>query len=398
MATPSECIVPDLHFDNTLGAAFIGTILAAVLYGITSLQTYIYFDRCRDASWLKFLVFFLWTVDTVHLALMTRTVYFYAVSNFMNPFALMNVTWSIMVSPNVKPELCRYKLNVTSGGCDYNRLQRRDGPRVFTILASSQERAKADIFKASFHTDCGNVGERTEGLVNASNSDTILACLRIAFTVRGAVLGMFAAFPEISWILYTAFGAGALVDVTIAVSLCSFLWQRRTGFRRTDSLVRVLMMYSINTGALTSICALIVLVAYATMPNNFIFICFYFMLPKLFLNSLLATLNAREKLRDNSSGPGGMVSIPLSTNLSSPIRTTMKTDLSRRTSDQAVEIQVETTTDRKTDSMSHLPPQASTEWACCGADSSDHSCSTGLVLRHVWKPLVAGTFTPRLVR
>ncbi|KAF7792770.1 hypothetical protein EIP86_003868 [Pleurotus ostreatoroseus] len=105
------------------------------------------------------------------------------------------------------------------------------------------------------------------------------------------------------------------------------------------------------------------------MPTNFVFISFYFILPKrkaglskfgivltetasVFLNSLLATLNAREKLRDTGSG---IVSIPLSTSVSSPLRTARKTELSRRSSDQMVEIQVETTTDRKTDSMSHMP-------------------------------------------
>ncbi|PSR82060.1 hypothetical protein PHLCEN_2v6130 [Hermanssonia centrifuga] len=72
------------------------------------------------------------------------------------------------------------------------------------------------------------------------------------------------------------------------------------------------------------------------MPNNFVFIAFYFILPKrkdlhrscffqklisfcaVFLNSLLATLNAREKLRDHSTATGGVVSIPLSTAMTSP--------------------------------------------------------------------------------
>ena len=71
---------------------------------------------------------------------------------------------------------------------------------------------------------------------------------------------------------------------------------------------------------------------YASMPDNFIFIAFYFVLPKrtsppafhaareahvrgvartVFLNSLLATLNARQPLRESNSA-GGMVSFPLS--------------------------------------------------------------------------------------
>lgn len=67
---------------------------------------------------------------------------------------------------------------------------------------------------------------------------------------------------------------------------------------------------------------------YANMPDNFVFIAFYFVLPKrelfwvsiltlsswsgtVFLNSLLATLNARRALRETNST--ALVSIPLST-------------------------------------------------------------------------------------
>lgn len=76
---------------------------------------------------------------------------------------------------------------------------------------------------------------------------------------------------------------------------------------------------------------------YTTMPNNFVFIAFYFILPKraypafspaakkspdysvspVFLNSLLATLNARDKIRNYGTGTGGVVSIPLNSVISS---------------------------------------------------------------------------------
>ncbi|KIP06934.1 hypothetical protein PHLGIDRAFT_441751 [Phlebiopsis gigantea 11061_1 CR5-6] len=43
-------------------------------------------------------------------------------------------------------------------------------------------------------------------------------------------------------------------------------------------------------------------IQYATMPHNFIFIAFAMVLPKLFLNSLLALLNSRDVMRDMYDG------------------------------------------------------------------------------------------------
>jgi len=79
--------------------------------------------------------------------------------------------------------------------------------------------------------------------------------------------------------------------------LCYFLRQSRTGFQRTDNLITTLMLYAINTGLLTSICATIAVIAFATMPVNFVWLAFFWCLGKFYVNSLLATLNSREALR-----------------------------------------------------------------------------------------------------
>ncbi|KAI0927054.1 hypothetical protein AcV5_007693 [Taiwanofungus camphoratus] len=57
------------------------------------------------------------------------------------------------------------------------------------------------------------------------------------------------------------------------------------------------MLYAVNTGILTSAISLCTLILYDTMPENFIFMCFYFIVSKLYANSFLATLNTRKVLR-----------------------------------------------------------------------------------------------------
>jgi hypothetical protein len=79
--------------DNTLGAVFLGNLTAAILYGVTCVQMFMYFQTySRDAVSLKATMFFLWMCDTVHLALITQGVYFYAVTNFANPAPLQDPT------------------------------------------------------------------------------------------------------------------------------------------------------------------------------------------------------------------------------------------------------------------------------------------------------------------
>jgi len=61
------------------------------------------------------------------------------------------------------------------------------------------------------------------------------------------------------------------------------------------------MLYTINTGLLTEICTISLLVLYAVIKHNFVFIGLYFIVGKMYLNALLANLNARSKLRRRCS-------------------------------------------------------------------------------------------------
>ncbi|TFY77363.1 hypothetical protein EWM64_g6648 [Hericium alpestre] len=84
--------------DDTFGAALIGLLFGAVLYGVTNLQTWLYFRHYdKDPRALKALVLVLWFLDTLHLALCARTIYWYLVTNYSNPSALANNMWSMSI-------------------------------------------------------------------------------------------------------------------------------------------------------------------------------------------------------------------------------------------------------------------------------------------------------------
>jgi hypothetical protein len=90
-----------------------------------------------------------------------------------------------------------------------------------------------------------------------------------------------------------ALSLGVVTDVFTAASLSYFLHKMRTGFKRSDTLINRLIIYSVNTGTLTSVFSAVVLATYNLMPTNLIYISLYFILCKLFANSCVGTLSTR---------------------------------------------------------------------------------------------------------
>ncbi|KAK0480376.1 hypothetical protein IW261DRAFT_1623911 [Armillaria novae-zelandiae] len=86
-------------FDNSLGALYIGSSLATVLYGVICVQTFLYItsNRTRFDSWaMKLLVFILFSkthlnrsgLDTVQQCLMLAGMYRFLITDYANPVAL----------------------------------------------------------------------------------------------------------------------------------------------------------------------------------------------------------------------------------------------------------------------------------------------------------------------
>ncbi|EPQ51004.1 hypothetical protein GLOTRDRAFT_133330 [Gloeophyllum trabeum ATCC 11539] len=132
----------------------------------------------------------------------------------------------------------------------------------------------------------------------------ILACshfsLGIVFTVQAFRVLHFDRYPKLTWVTSTGLGCAAAADIIIAISMCHYLAKRRTGFKRTNSIILTLMAFSINTGLLTSILATATAITFATMPTNFVWQSFFWVLGKCYVNSLLATLNGREYIHEKA--------------------------------------------------------------------------------------------------
>ncbi|KAJ7062123.1 hypothetical protein C8F01DRAFT_124886 [Mycena amicta] len=254
--------------DNTLGALLAGGLAATALWGVTCVQTFSFFmSESSERPWLKTLVAFLWVLDTFDTILNGHILYFYLISNYFSPQAILVPVWSVIIH--------------------------------VAATSISNFIVRGVFTRRVYRLSNGNIPGT---LLIAILSTLDLVC-GIIITVKAFGITSYLQLANLSSLMYLNFAAGTSSDLSVALALCYLLHKSRTGFKGTDSLIRVLMTYAINTGLLVALDASAGLLTYVFMPHNFIFLGCYLLLSKLYLNSYLAILNARKNLREASAGP-----------------------------------------------------------------------------------------------
>ncbi|KAF8599118.1 hypothetical protein BDV93DRAFT_526302 [Ceratobasidium sp. AG-I] len=254
--------------DTTFGATYIGVVIATFLYGILTLQTYTYWIRyIHDSTFDRLFVVALWIADTLQLIFICHMQYHYSITNYANPAALQYNNWSFNM-----------EVGLTA---------------IITFMVQAFFARRAFFFTKRIGSRITTT-RRTQimGAVIGLTTFTGLG-FGLASFVMTFILGKFEKFIEYRWLVGGWLGAAAACDIMIVYMLSTALMTQRTGFGRTDMLIDKLMRYTINTGLLTSIIATVDLIAFCTM-NNLVHLAFNFVLGKLYTNTLLATLNARD--------------------------------------------------------------------------------------------------------
>ncbi|KAI5122842.1 hypothetical protein M0805_003137 [Coniferiporia weirii] len=258
-------------YDNTLGAILIGGFVSVFLYGVTCLQTFIYFQRYPgDRGFIKASVLLVWLIDSFDAALTCQICYYYLVSNYADPLAIFFPVWSL-------------KLHVFVTSLSDFIVRTYFARRIYTLSHGNK---------------------LITGVILAlSIVDLVVGTI---ITVRAFHIATFAGLIGVADLFYLNFASNISADTCVALVLCYYLWTNRTGLRRTDSLVVKLILYTVNTGMLTVLDAAAGLICYAALPTTLVFIAFYLNLSKFYVNSYLASLNVRKTLlssmKDNAMG------------------------------------------------------------------------------------------------
>lgn len=273
---------------SSYGQMFFGVLAATILFGITNLQTFVYFQWYpRDSVWTKLSVCWLWSLDALHVGLCAHIVYYYLVANYMNPEALIDIVWSFKAEISV---VCVVTVSVQTLYCIriWKLAMRVKGDRVQKQLPWLQWVLPPTVTVLVL-VEYGVVGAVCWGITRVNTWSDLIQ-------------------PSEYWMAYLPLGVAGVVDIVIAGCLCYLLGRYRTGFSTTDTAINALMRYVIETGLITALCAIAAIIINVTNPltHGFAMLSLEFVLSKLYVNCFLAMLNARTTLRPETSDSEGI--------------------------------------------------------------------------------------------
>ncbi|KAJ7131896.1 hypothetical protein C8R43DRAFT_1133565 [Mycena crocata] len=255
----------------------------------------------RDPTYLKTLVATTVFLDTIHLAFVSHTVYHYLISNYYHHDALKVMIWYVLnhmhLTPSERP------------------------PRSVSLeaLPTGVTAALVQSFYAYRVWRMSHYNYFLTGLI------LVLVLATSASGTAWVVLALEAETYErllaISPLTISINALSTAADVIITSTLCFMLHQTQPASLETESMVNRLILFTINTGLLTSLCAIASLISLIISPKTLIYASFYFCIgrrashllpifisiclqptavihgPPVYSNALLASLNARAVIR-----------------------------------------------------------------------------------------------------
>ncbi|KAJ7052232.1 hypothetical protein C8F01DRAFT_1261948 [Mycena amicta] len=262
----------------TLGAVLIGTLLSTVLFGVTTMQSYLYYMHFpADAAMIKATVAFVWVCEAAHVGGISHTIYTWLVLDYGHPERLLGRAPGSMAAFVL--------LTVIIAVC----VQIFFSYRIY-VLSKSRI-----IPYFTFALSFVRLG---------------MGLAIFSLTLQTSTLAELSA--KYQWLLLTMWSLSAVEDITITVSLVYWLWaQKGTVHKQSDAFLDKIIMWTIETGVVTSMFTVVMLICFHVMPTNLVWMGLFAIEARLFANSLLASLNSRSVLRgirNELSGSGDMLS------------------------------------------------------------------------------------------
>jgi Family of unknown function (DUF6534) len=245
--------------DLLLAPVLVGTFFSIFLSGILVVQCYNYFLYFpKDRKWMKVIVGYMLLSDMIHTGVECAITFQYLISLFGQNEAILFSTHLFSCIP------------------------------LFTV-------AIATVAQCFF---AWRVTRLTKSKL-LGGAIGILAFIEF-LGGTGSTIGMVLVedileFEKFKGVVIVWFTSCVLCDSLISFSLCHYLSTHRTGLPTTDYLISRINRTTIQTGLVTSVWAIADLVVF-NAQNNSMHLLFCFPLPKIYANSMLSTLNARQSL------------------------------------------------------------------------------------------------------
>ncbi|KAF8076818.1 hypothetical protein FPV67DRAFT_434500 [Lyophyllum atratum] len=265
-------------FDNTLGALHLGSGIATILYGVGCLQFFVYVTARRSQfdQWrFKLFVFVLLRgLETTHQALMMAGMYRFLVTDYMNPAALPTG------GPGSGEQFIYVQSLVLSSTALLTQLFFCWRIWMFSVISFKK------IHRVGFSVLTVSLALFSFG----SNIDlSVMGYNHRLLTGNG---------PDILLAYKLSTASGVAFDVIITAAMTLNLHLARAGTKRSDHVITLIMLFTVNTNLVSTVLAISALVTFLALPRATVYGGIGFLLGKTYFNSFMAVLNSREFLRE----------------------------------------------------------------------------------------------------
>jgi len=269
-------VIFDGLLEQTYGILLAGTFVSCCLFGVISLQVFLYYTRlgrARDPIFLRLLPAFLIIVEFVHQVLLCVAIYKILINNFGNEG----------VAVLIVPEL--FIAGFLQGFCALS----------------------AHLFYTY------RIAKFSKGLWIVPCLTIPLTLTQLGFTFANNALTLIhrdiAYLATITYTVYVTHGINVFLDLFFVVAMIMLLTRERQSFRPTQLMIHRLMVLIINTGLITALATLLTIIFVGAEPATFVYAFFNILISPLYGNSIMANLNSRDYIRGDVNGSAGTIEL-----------------------------------------------------------------------------------------
>ncbi|KAI9463144.1 hypothetical protein HD554DRAFT_1417403 [Boletus coccyginus] len=240
----------------------MGVFLNTFLYGLVTYQFAVYYrTEFGDRPAVKYMVLFLFILDTFHSGSAIYMAWFYTVTNYDNPAALAVGVW----------------------------------PYIFTPIGTALAALVTQIY-LGFRIWCLTDSIILCGVVILLAIPSFI--LGVACGIEGYLIKSASEASCIMPLVIAWLSSQIVVDTFITVTLTIVFSRSRTGIRKTDAILSRLIRGAIQTGFFIGIFSLGDLIAFVLVPNTFLYAMFAIPIGRIYTNTLMDSLLARELFKE----------------------------------------------------------------------------------------------------
>ncbi|KAJ4474822.1 hypothetical protein J3R30DRAFT_614120 [Lentinula aciculospora] len=241
------------------GPMLVGVFLNCILYGVLSVQTFIYFQTYKkDNPRIRAFVWFPLIMETLNTGfdigmMLEPLVFRYGTERAVTRVPIMlsaDPIVTVIISTPVQIFMA-WRIRVISGS---------------SLL----------YYTITFFSVCSLIG----GLAN---------------TIAVTIINQYANLHQFDGSVITWLASSAVTDILITISLVWSLWKKRTNVRATDDAISRIIRLTVQTGAITAISAILDVILFLAVPDTTVNFVWDFALSKLYTNALMSTTQQSQR-------------------------------------------------------------------------------------------------------